>query len=143
MGDGNGFLGLTFQFAVPDIREGIKFYSRLFRRPPDFEPHDDFKEWKIIENCTFQLGLGEARPTHAMRFRVDDLNAERRRIEREVGAKCLSEKRIPGLVTLCNFSDPWGNVFGIYQRTYVETPAVFGGSWQDNKKYEVRFDRDG
>jgi hypothetical protein len=78
-----------------------------------------------------------------MRFRVQNVDAERGRIENEVGAKCLSEKRIPGLVSLCNFSDPWGNVFGIYQRTYVESPAVIGGSWKDNTKFEVRFDCDG
>jgi len=33
------FRGIIIQFLVMDIRAGMDFYSRLFGRPPDFEPH--------------------------------------------------------------------------------------------------------
>jgi hypothetical protein len=38
---------------------------------------------------------GKPPPTQAMRFRVDDIEAETERVEREVGAELLSTKRVP------------------------------------------------
>ncbi|MBI3670707.1 MAG: VOC family protein [Acidobacteria bacterium] len=128
----NRFLGLTVQFFVADIRAGIEFYSRLIGRPPDFEPHADFKEWEIFDNCWLQVGQGKPRPTYTMRLRVENIDAERERIERQVGARCSPVQRISGLVALCNFSDPWGNRLGLYQRLFVDgVPRVLGGSHAD------------
>ncbi len=126
------FRGLTIEFGVPDLRAGIDFYSKLFGRPPDFEPHSDFVEWEVFDNNSwFQLAEGEPRPAYALRLRVDDLDSEVKRVEREVGAHCSAITRIPGLVTFCNFSDPWGNTLGFYQRLFAETPRVPGGSFHD------------
>lgn len=121
---------------MPDIQAGINFYSRLFRRPPDFEPHEDFKEWEVFSNCWLQVGEGEPQPTYPMRLRVGNIEAERERVEREVGVPCSPVKRIPGLVAFCDFSDPWGNRLGLYQRLFVGgVPRILGGSYRDEEKY--------
>jgi hypothetical protein len=60
MGDPS-FLGVTVQVSVPDFKAGLNFYSRLFGRPPEFEPYDDFAEWKAVKDVWFQLGEGEPR----------------------------------------------------------------------------------
>jgi len=125
------FGGGTVEFRVPDIRAGVAFYSRLFGRPPDFEPHTDFVEWEGFEGFWFQHGEGEPRPTYSLRLRVNDIEAEIPRVEREVGARCSPVTRIPGLVAFCDFSDPWGNHLGLYQRLFVEQPRVPGGSFRD------------
>ena len=131
------FSGITVQFFVPDIRAGIEFYSRLFGRPPDFKPHEDFKEWEVFDNFWLQIGQGEPRPTYPLRLRVEDIDAQRERVERDVGARCSAITRIPGLVAFCNFSDQWGNNLGLYQRLFVGgVPRGPGGSfhdWEDAK----------
>ncbi len=126
------FGGCTVEFRVPDLRAGTEFYSRLFGRAPDFEPHADFVEWEGFNNFWFQLAEGEPRPTYAMRLCVDDIVAEVARVQREVGARCSSITRIPGLVAFCNFNDPWGNILGLYQRLFIAgVPRVPGGSYHD------------
>ena len=125
------FAGCTVEFRVPDFRAGVEFYSRLFGRRPDFEPHRDFVEWEAFDTFWFQLGEGEARPAHPLRFRVEDIDAEHGRVEHEVGARCSAITRIPGLVAFFNFSDPWGNALGCYQRLFVDEPRVPGGSFHD------------
>ena len=128
----NRFHGLTVEFRMPDIRAGVEFYSRLIGRPPDFEPHDDFNEWEAAPGFWLQVGEGEPRPTYALRLRVDDIEAECRRVERELGVRCSPITRISGLVAFCNFSDPWGNTLGFYQRLFVDgIPRVPGGRWHD------------
>lgn len=132
MAGADRFGGCTVEFRVPDLRAGIDFYSRLFGRPPDFEPHHDFVEWEGFDNFWFQLALGEPRPAYALRLRVEDIDAEVARVQRETGARCSRVTRIPGLVAFCNLSDPWGNNLGLYQRLFVAgAPRVPGGSYRD------------
>lgn len=125
------FGGCTVELRVPHFREGVEFYSRLFRRRPDFAPHDDFVEWEAADGFWFQLGWGEPRPGYPLRFRVEGIDAEHRRVEREVGARGSAITRIPGLVAFFNVSDPWGNALGFYQRLFEDEPRVPGGSFHD------------
>ena len=132
MAQAHRFRGQTIEFREPDLRAGVEFYSMLFGRPPDFAPHSDFVEWEVFDNnAWFQLAEGEPRPAYALRLRVDDIDAEVERVQREVGGRCSPITRIPGLVAFCNFSDPWGNHLGFYQRLFTETPRVPGGSFHD------------
>jgi predicted enzyme related to lactoylglutathione lyase len=120
------FLGVTAQVSVPDFKAGLNFYSRLFGRPPEFEPYDNFAEWEAVKDAWFQLGEGEPRPAHAARFRVNDIATAVEWVERELGVRC-AVTRIPGLVAFCNFADPWGNNLGFYQRLWTHRPRIPGG----------------
>jgi len=111
------FGGLTVQFFVPEIEAGVAFYTRALGRPPNFAPTPDFREWDhIAPGVTFQVAEGVPRPTYPIRFRVTDIEAERERILREARpAWATPITRFEGLVALCDFLDPWGNAFGLYQ----------------------------
>jgi hypothetical protein len=102
----------------------------VFGKPPDFEPNDDFKEWKATPGLTFQVGRGEPRPTYTMRFRVDDFDAATAKAERDRGVKCTRVRRIAGLVMLCDFTDPWGHRLGFFQ-PYPGAHRVLGGNFRD------------
>lgn len=117
MSDLTKFGGLTVQFHVPSIKEGIEFYSRVLGRPPNFAPLPDFQEWDhIVPNVTFQVAEGPPRPTYPIRFRVSNIEAEHERIVREARPPHATPvKRFEGLVAVCDFLDPWGNAFGLYQ----------------------------
>jgi predicted enzyme related to lactoylglutathione lyase len=125
------FDGLTIQLGVADIRAGVEFYAALLGRPPDYEPHEDFKEWEVFPGCWLQIAQGRPVPTYPVRLRCADVETERERVERELGVRCSPVSRLPGVVALCNFHDPWGNRLGLYQRLFTDQPAIPGGSYRD------------
>jgi hypothetical protein len=65
---------------------------------------------------------------------VDDLEAKRDRILREARPPHSSPiKRLEGLVALCDFVDPWGNTFGLYQVLFQGEPPVLSGSAHEHR----------
>ena len=129
------YRALTVQFYVPDIHAGGDFYTRALGRPPNFAPYPDFHEWdSIAPNVTFQVGEGTPRPTYPIRFSVADLETERDRIVREARPVFTSPiKRFEGLVATCDFIDPWGNTFGLYQVLYASEPPMLEGLGRDQR----------
>jgi predicted enzyme related to lactoylglutathione lyase len=125
------FGSVTIQVCVSDVTAGVAFYTKLFGKPPDFEPFEDFKEWKLTPGAWFQVGQGVPRPTYTMRFRVDDFDGAMVRAERDLGIKCERIRRIEGIVMLCDFADPWGNRLGFYQ-PYPGKHRVPGGKFRDD-----------
>jgi predicted enzyme related to lactoylglutathione lyase len=134
------FGGLTVQFYVPDVRAGVEFYRRALGRAPNFAPTPDFQEWDhIAPHVTFQLAGGTPRPTYPVRFRVTDIDAERDRILRDARPPFATQiKRFDGLVALCDFVDPWGNAFGLYQVLFEGTPPTLTGS---NREHMTEVER--
>ena len=128
------FGGVTMQFAVPDIAAGVAFYTKLFGKSPDFEPNEDFKEWTVTPGATFQLGQGQPRPTHTMRFRVDDFDTAMARVERDLGVQCSRVRNLVNLVKLCDFTDPWGHRLGFYW-PYPGEQRVPGGKFREHPTY--------
>ena len=129
------FRSLTVQFYVADIQAGVDFYTKAFGRPPNFAPYPDFQEWDhIAPNVTFQVAEGTPRPTYPIRFGVADIEAERERIIREAApAFATAIKRFKGLVAVCDFIDPWGNTFGLYQVLFTGEPPVLEGFGRDQR----------
>src|SRR5712691_5158222 len=39
----------------------------------------------------------------------------------------------PGLVAVCDFRDPWGNTFGLYQVLHEDTAPVLNGSLRQHQ----------
>ncbi len=64
------------------------------------------------------------------RFRVTDIARERDRILREASPSYATAiQRFEGLVALCDFLDPWGNSFGLYQVLFEgREPSRLAGS---------------
>ncbi len=127
------FAAMTVQFYAPDIEAGTEFYTRLLKRPPNFAPTPDFREWDdVVPNVTFQLGQGEPIPTYPIRLRVDDIEAERERVRRELDPPFLSDITwIAGLVALCDLRDPWGNAIGFFQVLFTGEPPTLSGTRLD------------
>jgi hypothetical protein len=137
MAEPDRFAGLTVQFYVSDIAEGVEFYTRALGRPPNFAPLPDFHEWDhIIPDVTFQLAQGPPRPTYPIRFKVADIEQERDRILREASPpQSTSVKRFEGLVAVCDFVDRWGNSFGLYQVLFAagQEPPKLSGRNEDHR----------
>lgn len=49
------------------------------------------------------------------RFGVDEIEAAREWVASALGVEPSPTERVEGLVTWCNFDDPWGNRLGVFQ----------------------------
>jgi catechol 2,3-dioxygenase-like lactoylglutathione lyase family enzyme len=129
------YRSLTVQFYVPDIAQGVEFYTRALNRPPNFAPYPDFHEWDhIAPNVTFQVAEGVPRPTYPIRFGVGDIESERARIVRDARPAFASPiLRFEGLVATCDFVDPWGNTFGLFQVLFSGAPPALEGLGRDHR----------
>ncbi|PSL04613.1 hypothetical protein CLV30_10578 [Haloactinopolyspora alba] len=112
--------GMTLQVSVPsEARAAARaFYSDLFGRPPQFEPHDDFFEWAPIsgQECWLQVvARTPAQPLqNRIRFRVNDLlQATAFLDERDI--QHSEPSQLPGVVAFLDFHDPWHNRLGYYE----------------------------
>jgi predicted enzyme related to lactoylglutathione lyase len=107
--------GVTLVVGVTDITEALDFYGQLFGRPPDFVLDDDFQEYEVVPGMWYQLTTrvppGRAR---RVRFGVSDIAATRRTlVERGIEVTEISGKA--GVVSWCQFKDPFGNPLGLFQ----------------------------
>ena len=112
--------GFTLQVYVPidETAAARSFYSSLFGREPEFEPHDDFFEWSPIagQECWFQVsGKDPASPLlNRVRFRVLHLSEALSFLDSS-GIARSEPSQLPEVVALVDFTDPWGNRLGYYQ----------------------------
>ena len=109
------FSGITLQLRVPDLAAGRDFYAKLFGRPPDISPHDDFHEWEILPTVWLQLAQGAPLPAYPIRLGVADIAAKRLALMADFNIACDEVERIEQLAAWCNFLDPWGHRLGLYQ----------------------------
>ncbi len=56
MAEATPFSSVMIQFAMPGIKAGVALYRKVFGKPPDFEPYEDFKEWKATPGATKTRG---------------------------------------------------------------------------------------
>ncbi|MGX7679492.1 VOC family protein [Jatrophihabitans sp. DSM 45814] len=109
--------GLTVAIHVGDREQALAFYCALIGRDPDMGPDPDFYEWEISPGAWLQLATGReeiAPSSFRLRLKVDDIEASVKILEAK-GFEPGRIKRLPGLVTFANLTDPWGNPLGIYQ----------------------------
>lgn len=110
-------LEMTVQVRVSDYEEGARWYEKLFRRPPDFVPHEDFAEWEILSGCWLQVAKGEpAEGSGPLRLGVGHIEEERQRLISDFGIEpspVYSREEVP--VKWCTFSYPWGNRLGFFE----------------------------
>ncbi|MEU4215059.1 hypothetical protein [Actinoplanes sp. NPDC026623] len=104
--------GLTLQIPVGDIEAGRRFYTALFGRGPDFAPHHDFLEWRVLAGVELWwqvVGMTEAFQPLATRVRllVDDVRVAARHVETALGVPASAVTTLPSVVKFINFEDPW------------------------------------
>lgn len=108
---------VTVQVTVADFKQGVSFYERLLRRPPDFIPDKEFAEWELIPGCWLQVTKGNPPfGSGPIRFCVEDIEGERERVIAELGVPVTQiqvQKGVPA--ASCTFVDPWGNHLGFFQ----------------------------
>ena len=109
--------GMTVAIHVGDREEALAFYCALIGRDPDMGPDPDFYEWEVSPGAWLQLATGReeiAPSSFRLRLKVEDIEAAVE-ILRAKGFEPGKVKRLPGLVTFANITDPWGNPLGVYQ----------------------------
>lgn len=108
---------MTTQVRVQDIKEGQRWYQTLLKRQPDFIPHKGFAEWEIISGCWLQVAEGiPSEASGPLRLGVTDIESERERLIKQLNIdqfEIYSRKEVP--VKWGTFSDPWGNLLGLYE----------------------------
>jgi hypothetical protein len=56
--------GMTLQVQVGDLARAREFYTALLGSSPEFEPHQDFLEWRVIRGGeTWLQGVGDLAPS--------------------------------------------------------------------------------
>jgi hypothetical protein len=115
--------GVTVQLKVSNFEEGISWYEKLLRRPPDLMFLGNFAEWEVMPNVWLQIAEGTpAVGAGALRFGVMDITSERARILDDLGIEVTEIEGLEGVPAIwCNFEDPFGNRLGLYQEIAITT----------------------
>jgi predicted enzyme related to lactoylglutathione lyase len=126
--------GMTLQVQVDDLDRAREFYGTLFGTAPEFEPHDDFLEWRVGDGETWLQIVGvpaPARPlVNRVRFRVDDLAAAAALAA--LGTSVSPVTTLATVVRWVDFADPWANQLGFYEDLApLDQVAGPGGSVHD------------
>ena len=132
--------GMTLQVQVGDLARAREFYTALLGSSPEFEPHQDFLEWRVIPGGeTWLQAVGVTtlvRPlTNRVRFGVADIRAERGRLV-GLGIDVSQVTALPRVVAFVDFADPWGNALGFYQDLAASgQQPMTGGSVHDEDHF--------
>ena len=109
--------GMTFELQVADLAAARAFYTALFGRPPELEPDDGLLEWAVVPGQETWLQVASVpapQPLpNRLRFAVRDLPAAREALLAS-GVEVSAAESVPGVVSWCDFDDPWANRLGLY-----------------------------
>lgn len=131
---------MTLQVQVDDLARAREFYTALLGSAPEFEPHEDFLEWRVVPGGeTWLQAVGVTAPVRPLasrvRFGVADVRAERERLL-ALGIEVSPVTSLPGVVAFVDFADPWGNTLGCYQDLAPSgRQPVAGGSVHDARLF--------
>jgi hypothetical protein len=112
--------GVTLQLEVASLGAGRAFYTALFGREPDFAPHDDFLEWRVVGGAEVWwqvvVAAGAVRPLRTRtRLQVDDVRTAAGWARDHLHVDAGPVSTLPGVVSWVDFEDPWGNRLGYYE----------------------------
>jgi predicted enzyme related to lactoylglutathione lyase len=132
---------MTLQVQVDDLEAARRFFGLVLGGAPEFEPHDDFLEWRVGTGETWVQVVGVPAPVRPLlnrvRFGVADLAAARAAVE-AAGTSVSAVTTLPGVVRWVDFADPWGNQLGFYEDLApTGTQPGPGGSVHDPDQFET------
>lgn len=132
------FNGLTVCLQVGPTDEALHFYEDLFGRSPDFSTHADFHEWEISAGGWIQISTDNESPQvlpGRLRFDVPSIREAMAGLA-DLDVAITESFTLPGVVSIAEFEDPWGNKLGIYEDLASTSEApVYGGSSSDTSQY--------
>ncbi|WP_456271085.1 VOC family protein [Bacillus sp. AK031] len=126
---------MTYQVRVEEFSQAVHWYKTLLNKEPDFAPHENFAEWKILPGCWIQVSRGKpSQGSGPIRLGVYNIEEERKRLLKEfqmVSFEINSREEVP--VKWATFQDPWGNQIGFFEYLNEEErdlkiDEVLGGS---------------
>jgi len=132
---------MTLQVQVGDLDRAREFYGALLGAGPEFEPHDDFLEWRVGDGETWLQVVGVRGPVRPLanrvRFRVEDLIAARAAVE-ALGTSVSRVTTLASVVRWVDFADPWANQLGFYEDLAPAGQAAGpGGSVHDESLFRT------
>jgi hypothetical protein len=107
------------EFHVPELRDGVKWYSSLLNRKPDFLQDGRFAEWSVASSCCFRLSPGLPKSAGGpLHFGVNSLEAELKRLKKANGiqvdhTQIHTEHNLQ--IRWCTLEDPWTNRFRLFE----------------------------
>lgn len=105
----------TYQIRVINFQKSIKRFEKLLDRYADFVAKDDFYEWELFPNAWLQVKKGTPRKNSgSLRFGVKNITQKRNRLLNILNVE-ISEIEQGLTAAWCNFSDPDGNLYGLFQ----------------------------
>ena len=108
-----------FEILGPNAKALQKFYAELFDWDIEIAPDATIEYGQLLPEKGAGGGIGASpsgRPFVTVYARVDDLNASLERAEK-LGGKTVLEPTDMHTISFAQFSDPLGNVFGLYKRS--------------------------
>ncbi|MCZ2831037.1 hypothetical protein O2W14_19515 [Modestobacter sp. VKM Ac-2986] len=111
--------GMTFELQVEDLAAARAFYTAVFGRPPELEPDEGLLEWAVVPGQETWLQVATVPPPaqplpNRLRLAVPDLPAAREALL-AAGVEVSPAESVPGVVSWCDFDDPWANRLGLYE----------------------------
>ncbi|MGD6858125.1 VOC family protein [Bacillus infantis] len=107
------------EIKIPELHDGIVWYSPFFNREPDLLHDGGFAEWSVAPGCGFRLVQGQTDSKNSvLRFGVYNLETELKRLKNEIGIEIvdLKIKTEQSMQTRwCTLNDPWMNKIGLYE----------------------------
>ena len=107
-----------FEVLGPDAKALQKFYADLFEWEIEVAPDATIEYGQFLPEKGAGGGIGASpsgQPFVTVYARVDDLNTFLERAEK-LGGKTVLQPTDMHTIALAQFSDPLGNVFGLYKR---------------------------
>lgn len=110
------FQEVTVGIPVADLAKAEVWYARLLGPGAEIlRPYPGVTEFKVAPGVWLQLfePEGDLVAKHVLRFMVNDI-ATVQAAHASMGINSGEAIKIPGLVTFSEFSDPDGNLLGLY-----------------------------
>lgn len=111
---------------VRDHASCIAWYSTLFGRTFDGKPHEQCREWKLIEGTYFQVLAASASscpPSSSIAVVVGSVDEEYGRL-RSLDLEVKEIVEYPGFVRTCAATDPEGNVITLVEVINAVAPGA-------------------
>jgi predicted enzyme related to lactoylglutathione lyase len=107
---------VTVGLPARDFEKAVAWYGRVLGPRTTIAPVESVVEMELVPGCwlQFQRAEKDGAAGAVLRLGVDDIDSEVARLT-SLGVAIEPIRRIPGVVALCGFTDPWGRALSLYE----------------------------